>query len=281
MTGPPIKRPRTRALPFRAEVVRQLRRRRTLVSFGLLAALPPILVAAFALGDDPQPSLTGPRFVDLAQQGAANFTVFALFAVTGFMMIVIAALFTGDPVPSEASWSSLRYLLVAPVPRARLLTSKLVVGLCTLLVALIGFPAWCLLVGGLAYGWGPFTSPFGAELGWGQFLPRLLVIIALMFITLLQVGALAFLFGVLTDAALGAVGGAVLISVVSAILDGIDALGGLRDGLPLHFQFSWAQLLRPVIDWSEPVQGVFWSLSYATVFTVAAYLRFSRKDILS
>ncbi len=36
----------------------------------------------------------------------------------------LAALFCGDAVPSEASWASLRYLLIAPVRRARLLTSK-------------------------------------------------------------------------------------------------------------------------------------------------------------
>jgi ABC-2 type transport system permease protein len=37
------------------------------------------------------------------------------------------ALFAGDTVPSEASWSSLRYLLAAPVRREQLLHQKLVV----------------------------------------------------------------------------------------------------------------------------------------------------------
>ena len=59
----------------------------------------------------------GPRsFVDLGQESGANLTVFALFASTGFLVIVIVALFAGDSVPTEASWSSLRYLLAAPVP---------------------------------------------------------------------------------------------------------------------------------------------------------------------
>jgi ABC-2 type transport system permease protein len=37
------------------------------------------------------------------------------------------------------------------------------------------------------------------------------------------------LFSVTTDAPLGAVGGAVLVSILSEILDSITALGGLRE----------------------------------------------------
>ena len=109
-------RPRTKALPLRAEIGRQLRRRRTQGTFIVLTALPLILVLAFWLGDDDTDS--GARgFVDLAQDSGANLVVFALFASTGFLFIVIVALFAGDTVPSEASWSSLRYLLAAPVRR--------------------------------------------------------------------------------------------------------------------------------------------------------------------
>ena len=53
--------------------------------------------------------------------------VFTLFASTSFLLVVIVALFAGDTVPSEASWSSLRYLLAAPVRRERLLRQKLIV----------------------------------------------------------------------------------------------------------------------------------------------------------
>jgi len=42
----------SRPLPLRAEIVRQLRRRRTLGVFAVLVALPLILIAAFSLADD-------------------------------------------------------------------------------------------------------------------------------------------------------------------------------------------------------------------------------------
>ena len=106
----------TRPLPLSAEVRRQLRRRRTIGIFVVLAVLPLVLLLAFWLGNDD--SASGERgFVDLAQESGANLVIFTLFASTSFLLIVIVALFAGDTVPSEASWASLRYLLAAPVRR--------------------------------------------------------------------------------------------------------------------------------------------------------------------
>ena len=71
----------------------------------------------------------GAALVDLATDGAGNFALFTEFAAVGFLLVVIVAMFCGDTVASEASWSSLRYLLALPMPRARLLRQKLVVAL--------------------------------------------------------------------------------------------------------------------------------------------------------
>ena len=43
--------------------------------------------------------------------------MFTLFATSGIALSLMVALFTGDTVASEASWSSLRYLLATPIPR--------------------------------------------------------------------------------------------------------------------------------------------------------------------
>ena len=64
-------------------------------------------------------------------------------------------------MPSEASWSSLRYLLAAPVRRARLLRQKLIVAALSSMAALIFLPAWTMLVGGLAYGMGSLRRADG------------------------------------------------------------------------------------------------------------------------
>jgi len=271
---------RPKALPLGAEIRRQLKRRRTQGVFAVILALPLILVGAFALGSSD--SDTGQRgFVDLAQDSGANLVVFALFASTSFLLIVVVALFFGDTVPSEASWSSLRYLLAAPVPRERLLRQKLIVAGLFSTVALVVLPAWTLLVGGIAYGWGPYVGPTGEQIGWQAFAGRLLLIIGYLLVDLLVVGSFAFALGVRTDAPLAAVGGAVLLMILSAILDTITALGGIRQGLPGHYAFAWAQALAPTIDFSDMVTGALWSVGYAVVLLWAAVWYFLRKDVTS
>ncbi len=274
-------RPTRRALPLHAEIWRQVKRRRTIGILVVLVALPLILIAAFELGSSGEPG-TGPRsFVDLAQQSGANLTVFALFASTGFLLIVVVALFAGDTVPSEASWSSLRYLLAAPVPRERLIRQKLIVAGLFSTVALIFLPAWSVFVGGIAYGFGPFIGITGDQIGWPDFAVRLAIITAYLLVSLLAVAGFAFAFGVWTDAPLGAVGGAVLIMIIATILDTIPALGDLRQVLPGHYAYAWSDALQPVIDYSDMVSGALWSIGYAVVLIGAAAWHFLRKDITS
>lgn len=264
-------------LRWRVELGRQIGRRRTAWAFGFLLALPVILVGAFSLGDG---GSGGGRFVDLAQRGSANFAVFCLFAASDFLLVILAALFAGDAVPAEASWSSLRYLLTAPVSRVRLLTSKLVVALGETTLAAVLLPAWALLVGGIAYGWAPFTSPSGVGLEWGDFVPRLALAAAVVAVGLVQVVGIALLIGTLSDAPLGAVGGAVLVTIVASILDTIEELGDLRHALPMHYARAWSGALAPDIDWTVIQLGCLWSLIYGVVTIAIAYWWFRRKDIL-
>lgn len=266
-----------RPLPWRAELGRQVRRRRTLWAFGIVLVLPLVLVGAFALGDDG----AGTGFSDLARHGAANLTVFTLLVSSDFLLVILAALFAGDAVPAEASWSSLRYLLVAPVGRARLLTSKLVVAIAGTAAATALLVGWTLVVGGLAYGWPSYTSPGGTGLDWPQFLPRLLLAVAVITVTLLQVIGFAFVLGTFGDAPLGAVGGAVLVTIVASILDAISELGDLRHALPMHYSRAWLSAFSPTIAWTDIQRGVLWSLLYFTATTAFAYWRFRRKDVLS
>jgi ABC-2 type transport system permease protein len=277
-TRPTLPERARRPLSWRAEVGRQLRRRRTMWSFVLILALPVILVAAFAIGGG---GPSGNTIAGLAKVGAANFAIFATAASASFLLVVLTALFVGDAVPSEASWATLRYLLIAPVPRARLLTSKLVVALATAAFAVVLLILWSLFVGGVAYGWASFTNPGGGVLEWSQFGPRLAVIIGYLVVFLLQVGGIAFWLSTRTDAPLAAVGGAVMVTIVSSILSQIETLGGWRNGLPMYYSRSWMDALAPQVDWTGMRHGVLWSLLYTVVLVGLAYRHFQRKDILS
>jgi len=283
-----------RTLRVRVEFVRQLRRRRTQLTALVLVVLPVIIALAFKVSSDTGASGGGsgggggggggrgsPALVTLATTGATNFMLFTEFAAVGFLLVVIVALFCGDTVASEASWASLRYLLAIPVPRARLLRQKLIVALSLSFGANLLLPAWAYLVGGVFFGWAPGQSPLGGTFSTGAALQRLLIIVCYVSIQLLLVAALAFLLSVLTDAPLGAVGGATMLVVVSNILDSITALDPYRRFLPTHFQYSWLDALGQTIVWDDMMRGTGVVLVYSAVFFALAWWRFQEKDILS
>ena len=267
-------------LPLRVELVRQLRRRRTVLTLGFLALLPLLLLIAFTAGRDNR-SRGGATLVDLATASGLNFVVFTVFSTASFLLAVVVALFFGDTVASEASWSTLRYLLAAPVPRSRLLRQKAVVAALLSLSALVLLPAVALAVGVLAYGSGDLVSPTGQSLDFATAAGRLALVPAYLAVHLAWVAGLALLLSVSTDAPLGAVGGAVMASILSQILETIEALGNLRDYLPTRFNSTWADLLASPIDWGHLASGAFSGLAYATVFGLAARHHFTTKDITS
>ncbi|MEV7622046.1 ABC transporter permease subunit [Actinoplanes sp. NPDC089786] len=271
-------------MPIWAEVRRQASRRRTQLALGFMALLPLIVLVAFEFGGESDDDNGGGQFsslVDLATSGGLNFALFCLFVSASFLLVVVVALFCGDTVASEASWGSLRYLLAIPVPRARLLGVKLVVALAYSLLGLLTLAGVALLVGTLRYGWHPLGSTIAAEIPPGEGLLRLLGILGYLAVILLIVAGLAFLLSVLTDAALGAVGGAVLLWILSSILDQIEALGVVRDFLPTHYSDAWLGLLSTPTQTDDMVRGAIAAVAYATIFWSLAFWRFTRKDITS
>jgi ABC-2 type transport system permease protein len=273
-------------LSIGAEVRRQASRRRTQLALGFMVLLPLIVLVAFEFGgngnsDDSNDGGAFGSLVDLATSGGLNFALFCLAVSAGFLLVVVVALFCGDTVASEASWGSLRYLLAIPVPRARLLGVKLVVALAYSLVALVTLTGVALLAGTLRYGWHPLGSTIAAQIPPGQGVLRLLIILAYLAVTLLVVAGLAFLLSVLTDAALGAVGGAVLLWILSSILDQITALGSIRNVLPTHFSDAWLGVLSTPMQTDDIAKGAIAAVCYATLFWGLAFWRFTRKDITS
>ncbi|GGW36818.1 ABC transporter permease [Streptomyces lucensis JCM 4490] len=268
-------------LPLRVELVRQLKRRRTLVMGAVLAALPFVLLIAFEIGGDPGGRNGQVTLMDTATASGANFAAVNLFVSAGFLLVIPVALFCGDTVASEAGWSSLRYLLAAPVPRARLLWSKLTVGLGTSLAAMVLLPVVALAAGTAAYGWGPLQIPTGGALDPGTAARRLAVAVAYVFVSQLVTAGLAFWLSTRTDAPLGAVGGAVGLTIVGNVLDAVTALGHWRDFLPAHWQFAWADAFQPHPEWSGMIQGTAISVTYALVLVALAFRGFGRKDVVS
>ena len=94
-------------------------------------------------------------------------------------------------------------------------------------------------------------------------------------------GALAFWFATITDAPLAAVGGAVFPTVVFAVLEQVEQLGGIRDWFPTAEEYAWTDLLQTPVDSGDLFRGIVQSLVYALIFTALAFRHFARRDVTS
>lgn len=266
---------------MRAELGRQVRRRRT--TFGLvgIALVPVLLALAFKLSDGDGDGGGDPTgLFDLARTSALNFTIMSVAAVSPFLLLSVIALFTGDTVSSEASWASLRYQLTRPISRPRLLGRKLAVGLLLSVVAALVVVGSALLAGTIAFGWGGVQTPFGT-LAAGEALIRLAAIVAYVLWSSAWVACLAFALSTATDEPVGAVAGTIVLVIVVQILDSISAIGSVRDFLPVHEAAAWLGLLADPPRWGDLVRGMWLQVPYIGVTLGAAWWNFTRKDILS
>ena len=276
-----------KTLPYRVEMYRQLKRKRTLFAYLFVMALPIIVALAVKFGTSG--NSTGPtRFgsgttdlIGLATKGAANFTSTMFYFATPFLLVAVISIFNGDTVASEANWSTLRYLLASPVPRIRLLLQKLKVSLTLSVFAILILVLTAWGVGYIAFGGAPLLTPLGVTMQPSVAIPRLLIVAAYLAINLLAVAGLAFYLSVATDVPLGAVGGAIGIMILSNILDAISGLGSLRNWLPTHYSFSWFDALSSSIDWSAMIRGASYSLILFFILLALAVNKFSKKDITS
>jgi ABC-2 type transport system permease protein len=264
------------------ELIRQAKRRRTLLALLFVLVIPLVIVVALKLnGSSGDGSGGQTNFVDIASRSGLNAAFFVLVATSQFLLVVLVALFAGDSIASEASWGSLRYLLTRPIPRMRLLRVKLSVAVLYGLVAAVLIPVVALVAGTVAFGWKPVTTPFGGGFSAGSGLIRLAEVDLYVMAMLGCVVGLAFLFSTMTDAPLAAVGGATVLIVVSQVLDQVTALGAVRTVLPTHYWFSWTGLLQSPPSTGQLSVGLLTAVPWTAAPLLLAFWNFRRKDILS
>tara|TARA_B110000305_G_scaffold12132_1_gene11450 strand:- start:480 stop:1070 length:591 start_codon:yes stop_codon:yes gene_type:complete len=129
-------------------------RRRTWAMLAAIALIPILLAVAVALTSDQLAPGEGPPFLDrVTQNGLFTGFTATLLALPLFLPLTMAVV-AGDTIAGEASLGTLRYLLIAPVGRLRLLVVKY---LGTIVFALAG-TFTLMLAGGII---GAILFPIG------------------------------------------------------------------------------------------------------------------------
>ena len=274
------------------ELRKQVWRLRTYLALGLMIAIPVITTVAFKASGGPKEQNGQLTLFDLGTRSGINMPIDSLLVMTGFLLPVVVTLFAGSAIAEEASWGSLRYLLIRPVSRSRLLTGKLGVAAILAVAATLLITITGLIAGIIAFGWHPVVVPVFASRSstipislatlseWEAF-GRLVA--STFFVAWCMIGVLAFAFmlSTVTDAALGAVSGGIGLTVVSEILDAIPPLKTSRNFLITHYWQAWTDLFRHPTETGEIIRGILIQIPYAAVFLMVAWWWFHRKDILS
>lgn len=266
------------------ELTKMLRRPRTWVTIALLNALPLVVAILLAVTDlGPQPG-EGPAFLSAVLTDGTLFPLAALAIVLPLFMPVAVALYAGEAVAGEAQGGTLRYVLVRPVGRTRLLVAKLVMILAFVLlavavVAAVGYATGVLLLGdGTAAG---VTGVSGTTLSTAELVQRTLLSIVYVSLSMLGVAALALLLSTFSDSPLGAAMGALAFLIASTLLLTLDAAEALHPYLPTRYWLAFVDLFRDPILWRDLVRGVLLQGVYVVVFLGAAWANFTTKDVTS
>lgn len=265
------------------ELSKLVRSRRTWVTIVLIDALPTLVAVLLGVTDlGPRPG-TGPAFLSAVLTDGTLFPLAAIAIVVPLLLPIAVALTAGEAIAGEAQAGTLRYMLIRPVGRTRLLVAKLVsvmafVLLTVLVVAATAYVSGTLLLGqqDLAAG---STSISGTTLSTQELLLRTLLALAYAMLSMLGVAAIALFLSTVVDTPLGAALGALAVLIASSVLLTLDAAQSLQPWLPTRYWLAFVDLFRDPIQWRDLLRGTGLQVLYVVVFLAGGWANFTTKDI--
>ena len=256
------------------------RRRRTWAMLCALAAIPVLIAVAVRLSSAVPPG-RGPAFLDRITQNGLFVGVTAMLVSVPLFLPLTVGVVAGDTIAGEAGQGTLRYLLVAPAGRIRLLLVKYAGAAAFVLVAPLVVALAGAGIGAALFPVGPVTLLSGGRIGAGEALVRLLLIAGYLTVSLLGLSAIGLFISTLTDVPVGAMAATVVLSVVSQVLDNLPQLEWLHPWLFSHYWLDFADLLRQPVSWDSFTSNALLQGGYLAVFGALAYGKFITKDVLS
>ncbi|MEV5572421.1 ABC transporter permease [Spirillospora sp. NPDC052269] len=275
---------------IRTELVKMLRRPRTWVSLLLLCGLPGLVAAFLGVTKVAPPAGQGPAFLSAVLTNGTLYPAAALAMVLPLFLPVSVAVVGGDSVAGEAGSGMLRYLLLRPVGRTRLLVAKLAALVGFVMIAVVAVTLSSYAIGVAVFGAKPASAVTGASLvtsmsGTGLTTPQVLLRLACAMlyvgVSMLGVGAIALFLSTVTDSALGAALGALAALVTSQILVSLDAAAAVHPYLPTRYWLAWIDFFRAPVLWHDIQRGLALQAVYVAVFLAAAWANFATRDVTS
>jgi ABC-2 type transport system permease protein len=252
------------------------KRPRTWISLILLALVPVVIAIGTRIGGrrgGPDASLIG----DLVGNGFV-LPIVSLSITLAVLLPLVGAMWSADALAGEASHSTLRYLLVAPVGRVRLLVVKTfgvataVLATCVL-VAVVG-----MITGSVVLGSHDLVTLSGTTLSFGSAAGRVALAAGWVAVQVWAVCAIALAVSACTEHPMVVMAATLAGAVVFGVLSTIPALDWLQ---PYLLTNSWASLVDVLRD-PMPTDGLVHGLAeagcYALIGWSLALVRMITKD---
>ena len=273
---------------IRVELVKLLRRSRTWITVALLCALPVLVAVFLSVTHLAPPPGKGPAFLSAVLNNGSLYPAAGMAMVMPIFLPIAVAVLAGDAIAGEAASGTLRYLLVRPVGRTRLLVAKLITLTVFVLLAIAAVVGTSYLAGTMLLGNAPpeavgepgaVTSLSGAPLTPLQLALRVLATVGFVTVSMLGVAAIALFLSTVTDSSLGAGLGALAIVITSDILVTLDAAASVQPYLPTRYWLAWVDFFRDPVFWRDIERGLLLQAVYVGVLLLASWANFMTRDI--
>jgi len=256
-------------------------RRRTWAMLAAIALIPILLATAVALSSERLAPGEGPPFLaQVTQNGLFTGFTAMLLAIPLFLPLTVSVV-SGDTIAGEAQLGTLRYLLISPVGRLRLLIVKYLGSLVFILAGTFTLMLAGAAIGGILFPVGPVTLLSGVTISMAEAFGRMALVALYTSISMAGMAAVGLFISTLTTVPVGAMTATLVTSGVSNILGNIPQISWMHEWLFTYYWLDFADLLRAPIEWSSMANNLLLQLGWIAVFGSLAYGRFTTKDILS
>ncbi|MDA9916094.1 ABC transporter permease [bacterium] len=266
---------------FLSELKVMFTRRRTWAMLAAIALIPILLAVAVALSSARLAPGEGPPFlVEVTQNGLFTGFTAMMLAMPLFLPLTVSVV-AGDTIAGEAGLGTLRYLLISPVGRVRLLVIKYLASLVFILAGTFTLMIVGAAIGAILFPVGPVTLLSGFTISIFEAFGRMALVALYTTVSLSGMAAVGLFISTLTTVPVGAMTATLVTSGVSNILGSIPQLEWMHSWLFTYYWPYFADLLRAPIEWGSMLNNIVLQLGWIAVFGALAYGRFTTKDILS
>jgi len=271
---------------LRSELGLMFRRWRNRALLAVLVAIPILLGSALRVavprgGEGDGGNGPGAAFLSQVAGNGVFLSFLALTIMLTLVLPLVVAVVSGESLAGEANTGTLRYLLVVPSGRGRLLSAKYVAVVLFALVACLLVAASALIMGVALFPVGPVTLLSGTTVPLSEGLLRLLFVVLFVTAAMAMLSAIGLAISSLTEHPIAAIAAIMILAVSSDVADNIPQFAAIGPYLPTHWWLSFDSILRMPIDATELTHGLLSFAVYIVIFGSIAWARFTSADITS